>query len=159
MGMRSGRVKGPYVGPTGAGGGTPTNPTTVPTWFPCMEFDFTDFTGFAALVGDIEIYSLLSRGTIEGAVIKTKTAFLGPGIASLNFSVGLVGNLARIVSPYDGLAAVSDTNFGDSDELQIINFGAATSIRLAAVATGANLSVLTQGVGCLYLKGARLSAP
>ena len=120
---------------------------------------FTDFTPFAALVGDIEIYSLLSRGTIEAAAIKTKTAFAGPGIATLTFSVGLVGDLARILSPYDGLAAVSDTNFGDADELQLINFGAATSIRLAAVASGANLSVLTQGVGCLWLKGARLSAP
>jgi hypothetical protein len=124
-----------------------------------LEFTFTDFTGFAALVGDIQIYSLLSRGTIEGAVIKTKTAFAGPGVAALTFSVGLVGDLARILSPYDGLAAVSNTNFGDADELQLINFGAATSIRLAAQATGANLSVLTQGVGCLWLKGARLSAP
>lgn len=144
---------------SGSGGGTPAAPTPIPTWFPCMEFTFAQFTGFAALVGDIQIYSLLSRGTIEGAVIKTKTAFAGAGITSLNFSVGIVGNLAKIVSPYNGLAAVSDTNFGTADVLDLENFGAATSIRVAAVAVGANLSALTQGVGCLWLKGARLTAP
>lgn len=158
MGLRPGLAKGPWVGPN-TGGGTPTNPTAVPTWFPCIEFDFTDFTGFAALIGDIEIYSLLSRGTIEGAVIKTTTAFAGAGITSLTFSVGIAGNLAKILSPYEATAAVSDTNFGFADELQLENFGAATSIRLAAVAVGANLTNLTQGVGCLWLKGARLSAP
>lgn len=124
-----------------------------------MEFDFTDFTGFAALVGDVQIYSLLSRGTIEGAVIKSKTAFAGPGITALTFSVGIVGDLAKILSPYDGLAAVANTNFGTGNMLELENFGAATSIRLAALAVGANLSALTQGVGCLWLKGARLSAP
>jgi hypothetical protein len=141
------------------GGGTPAAPTPVPTWFPCMEFQFSQFTGFAALTGDIQIYSLLSRGTIEGAVIKTKTVFAGAGITGLNFSVGIVGDLAKIISPYNGLAAVSDTNFGTGDQLQLENFGAAVSIRLAAVAVGANLSALTQGVGCLWLKGARLPAP
>lgn len=141
------------------GGGSPASPTTVPTWFPCMPFDFSMFTGFAALVGDVQIYSLVARGTIEGAVIKTKTAFAGAGITGLTFSVGIVGNLAKIVSPYDGLAAVSDTNFGSGAILDLENFGAATSIRLAAVAVGANLSNLTAGAGCLWLKGARLTAP
>jgi len=124
-----------------------------------MEFDFSQFTGFAALTGDIQIYSLLSRGTIEGAIIKTKTVFAGAGITGLTFSVGIAGNLAKILSPYDALAAVSDTNFGTGDQLQLENFGAAVSIRLAAVAVGANLSNLTQGVGCLWLKGARVPAP
>lgn len=157
MGTRYGKAKGPWVGPNISG--TPTNPTTVPTWFPCIEFDFTDFTGFAALTGDIEIYSLLARGTIEKAVIKTTTAFAGAGITALTFTVGIVGNLAKIVSPYDGLAAVADTNFGTSNVFDLENFGAATSIRLAAAATGANLSALTQGEGCLWLQGARVPAP
>lgn len=143
----------------GLGGGTPASPTTVPTWFPCMPFDYTMFTGFAALVGDVQIYSLLARGTIEGAVIKTKTAFVGAGITSLKFSVGIVGNLAKIVSPYDGLAAVANTNFLAVNVLDVEDFGAAVSIRLAAQAVGANLSALTAGSGCLWLKGARLTAP
>lgn len=141
------------------GGGTPAAPSPIPTWFPCFDFDFTMFTGFAALVGDVNIYSLLSRGTIEGAVIKTSTAFSGPGITGISFSVGIAGDLAKILSLYDGFAAVSDANFGTADQLQLENFGAATSIRLAAISIGANLSALTAGAGCLWLKGARIPAP
>jgi hypothetical protein len=143
----------------GLAGGTPLNPTAIPTWFPCIQFTFSQFTGFAALVGDIQIYSLLSLGTIEGMVIKTKTAFAGAGITGLTFSVGIVGNLAKYMSPYNGLAAVTDTNFGTADQLRLENFGAAVSVRVAAVAVGANLTNLTAGVGCLWIKGARISAP
>lgn len=143
--------------PWASGGGTPVNPTSVATWFPCIPFDYTLFTGFAALIGDVQIYSLLAKGTLEGAAIKTSTPFTGPGLATLNLSVGIAGNLAKILSPYDVMAAVSNTNFGDGNLLDIENFGVATSIRLAAVATGANLSVLTAGAGCLWLKGARLT--
>lgn len=141
------------------GGGTPAFPSAIPTWFPCFTFDFTDFTGFAALVGDVEIYSLVSRGTIEAAVIKTSTPFSGPGITGLTLSLGLVGDLAKFLSPYNATAATADTNFSTGDQLQLENFGAAVSVRLAAVATGANLSALTAGAGCLWLKGARLPAP
>lgn len=138
------------------GGGTPTVPTSVPTWFPCLAFDFTMFTGFAALFGDIQIYSLLAKEVIEDAVIKTSVAFAGPGIASLTLSVGIVGNLAKLISPYDAFAAVSNINGRLSNVVDLENFGGAVSIRLGAVATGANLSVLTQGAGCLWLKAAKL---
>jgi len=156
--MRPGKAKGPWVGPN-TGGGTPVNPTPVPTWFPCFDFTFADFTPFAALIGDIEIYSLLSRGTIEGAVLKTSTAFSGPGITDVKMSVGIAGNLAKILSPFDVDTAVTDTNFASTNILNLENFGAAASIRLAAIAVGANLSALTAGAGCLWLKGARIPAP
>jgi len=143
--------------PGGSGGGTPAFPSSIPTWFPCFAFDFSLFTGFAALVGDVAIYSLPAGCTIEGAVIKTSTAFAGAGITSLKLSVGLVGDLARYLSPYDAFAAVSDTNFQDANQLRVENFGAATSIRLAAVSIGANLSLLNAGAGCLWLKGAKLN--
>ena len=147
---------GACSGFSGGGGGTPAAPTPIPTWFPCLAFDFTMFTGFAALVGDVEIWSMPAKAMITGAIIKTSTAFAGPGIATLNLSVGIVGNLAKTLSPYDAKAAVSNTNFGSADLLQIENFGAATSIRLAAVATGANLSALNAGAGCLFLLGSVL---
>jgi hypothetical protein len=156
MGFRSGKAKGPYVGRPGPTGGTPTNPTTVPTWFPCFDFTFADFTGFAALVGDIEIYSLPARCTIEGSAIHTSVPFAGPGITAVNFSAGLVGNLAKYLSPYDAFAASSDTRIGATNLLFPENLGAATSVRLAAQSVGANLSVLTAGVGCLWLKVAKL---
>jgi hypothetical protein len=143
-------------GQEGFGGSSGPN---VPAWSLCIDFFYTDFTGFAALTGNIQIHSLLARGLIQGAVIKTVTAFAGPGITTLNLSLGLAGDLAKYLSPYNGLAAVSDTNFGYADELQLENFGAATSIRLAATAIGANLSALTQGAGCLYLSLAQLPVP
>ncbi len=157
MGMRPGKAKGPYLGASGPSGGTPTNPTVVPTWFPCINFDYTMFTPFAAPIGDVNIYSLVAMGTIEGMVIKTSTLFTGPGITALDLTVGIVGNLAKYLSAYLASAAVSDTNFGLANVLDMENFGAATSIRLAAVATGANLSALTQGAGCLWIKGAKLT--
>lgn len=139
-----------------SGGGTPAAPTPIPTWFPCMAFDFTMFTPFAAMAGDVQIYSLPQKAIIHGAVIKTSTAFSGPGITAVTLSVGIVGNLAKILSPYDAFAAVANTNFGTADLLDLENFGAATSIRLAAQSAGANLSVLTAGAGCLYLLGSAL---
>lgn len=156
MGFRSGKAKGPWVGPNNGGGGTPTNPTAVPTWFPCFDFTFADFTGFAALVGDIEIYSLPARCTIEGAAIHTSTPFAGPGITAVTLSAGLVGNLAKYLSPYDAFAASSDTRVDAANQLFVENLGAVTSIRLSAASVGANLSVLTAGAGCLWLKVAKL---
>jgi hypothetical protein len=144
------------MGCCGGFGGVGAN---VPQWTRCLNFSYTDFTGFAALVGDIAIYSLLARGEIEAAVIKVSTPFVGPGITSLSLSAGIVGNLAKILSPYDALAAASATNFGTSDGLQVEDFSVATSIRLAAIAVGANLSALTAGAGCLWLKVAQIPPP
>lgn len=140
----------------GLGAGTPAAPSPVPTWFPCMAFTFATFTPFAALVGDVEIWSMPAKAMILGAVIKTSVAFAGAGITGLNLSVGIVGDLAQVLSPFNALAAVSNTNFGTAQTLDLENFGAATSIRLAAVAVGANLSNLTAGAGCLYLLGAKI---
>lgn len=142
------------------GGGTPGAPSTVPTWFPCFAFTFADFTGFAALTGDVQIWAMPTRSVITGAVIKMKTAFAGAGVTALTFSVGIVGNLAKIISPHDALAAVTTTNFRASNILDLEDFGAAAvSIRLAAIAAGANLSNLTAGAGCVWFLGSQLTPP
>lgn len=155
MGFRSGKAKGPFVGYI-IGGGTPTNPTQVPTWFPCIDFDYTEFAAFAALVGDIEKYSLPEDCTIEGVALHTSVAFAAPGLTALTLSVGIAGNLAKYLSPYDAFAAPSNTRIGTGNQLFVENLGAATSVRLSAAATGANLSTLTAGAGCLWLKVAKL---
>jgi hypothetical protein len=154
--MRAGKAKGPFVGHISGGVGTPTNPTAVPTWFPCFDFTFADFTGFAALVGDIEIYSLPARCTIEGAAINTTIAFSGPGITGVTLSAGIAGNLAKYLSPYDAFAAASSARIDAANQLFAEDLGAATSIRLSAASVGANLSALTAGAGCLWLKVAKL---
>jgi hypothetical protein len=152
MSMRPGKAKGPYVGADPIGGGTITVPTTVPTWQPCIPFTFANFTGFAALVGDIQAFSLLAGMTLEGVILKTSTLFTGPGITGVTLSLGLVGDLAKYLSPHDVQAAVAGNNFGTGDRFSIESFTGATSVRLAAISTGANLSALTQGAGCLYVK-------
>jgi len=65
--------------------------------------------------------------------------------------------LAKYLSPYDAFAAVSNTRIGASNVLFPESFGGATSIRLSAQSAGANLSVLTAGAGCLWLKVAKLT--
>ncbi len=157
--MRPGMAKGPSLYPVIKGGGTITVPTTVPTWVPCIEFDYTQFNGTAALTKSNTLFTLLARQTIEGIVIKTKTAWVGTAITSLDFSIGIAGNLAKYLSPYDGLAAVSATNFGTADTFQLENFTASTSILISVIAVGANLTALTAGVGCVYIKTAQLLAP
>lgn len=141
---------------SGFGNGAGSN---FPSWSACLPFDFTLFNGFAALLGDIQILSIPARTVIEGVVIKTKTQWVGVGLTSLTFSVGIVGTLDKYLGLYDGLAAPSNTNFGTSETLQVENFGAAVSVRLGLVSTGANLSVLTAGTGCLYLKTSQLGIP
>jgi hypothetical protein len=159
MALRPGQAKGPSVSPSGSGGGSITVPTSVPTWFPCIDFDFTQFNGTAATTLSIALFSLLPRMSIEAMVVKTSVAFVGAGLTSLNFTVGLTGDLARYLSPYSGLAVVSGVNFASSDTLRVENFLAATSILLSAVSIGANLNVITAGHGCVWVKGALLPSP
>jgi hypothetical protein len=153
-------AKGPWVGPNNGGGGTPTNPTVIPTW---MKFSFTHLNFQAAsLTNTYEIYSAPSRVNILGAVLKHSIQFAGTGITDYKLSVGLLGDLARYVSLFDVDTAPSDTKpagyaegyFGDT-----LNFGAVTSIRIAAVAVGANLNQSTAGAGNLWLLVSRLEAP
>jgi hypothetical protein len=142
----------------GSGGGTITAPTAVPTWFPCLNFDFSEFLVAATTKSNL-LFSLLPRMTIEDLVIKTSIVFAGAGITTLNFNVGIAGDLARYCSRYDALIAPSDVNFGSSDLFFPEDFSASASILLSVVSVGANLSALTQGHGCVWVKGALLPSP
>mgnify|MGYP001593743163 CR=1 FL=1 len=157
--FRPGMAKGPSLRRSGPTGGTLTIPTTVPTWTACIEFDYTQFSVTSANTLSNTLFTLLPRQTIEGVVIKTKTAWVGAGITSLTFSVGIGGNLAKFLSPYDGVPAVSGTNFGFADTFGLENFTANTTILISAISVGASLTVLTAGVGCVYIKTAQLLAP
>lgn len=159
-GMRGGKVKGPYVGPSGTGGGTPTNPTNVPTW---MRFTFTHLQlQAAALTNSFEIYSAPTRVNISGAILKHTIQFAGTGITDYKVSVGLVGDLARYLSLFDVDTAPSNTKPAGYAEGYVddqLQFGAVTSIRVAGVSVGANLNQSTAGAGTLWLRIARIDAP
>lgn len=159
MGARYGKAKAPWVG-VSSGGGTPTNPTTVPTW---MKFSFThtDFQA-ASLSNNIEIYSAPARVNILGCILKHSTQFAGTGITDYKLSVGLTGDLARYLSLFDVDTAPADTKptgYAEGYVGDQLGFGAVTSIRIAATAAGANLDQSTAGAGNLWLLVSRLEAP
>lgn len=148
--------QGGFGGGSGSGGGTILVPTSVPTWFAPIPFDYTIFNTLIVNDFDWVAFSLLPKMTIEGVVIKTDTVFVGAGITSLSFSLGVGGDLARFLSPYDAFAAVAHDNFGTGLGLWPESFLFNTDIRLNAHAIGATLNNLTAGTGRLWIKGALL---
>lgn len=111
---------------------------------------YTDFSTNGA-TNDIEIFSLPASGTIHAVVIKHTVAFDATGLSQLVMSVGVAGNLTKYASGHDVFTAVSDTNFSFNELPGMENFGAATSIRALAVATGAFLDALTAGSVDFYI--------
>lgn len=158
MGFRAGKAKGPWTGKPA--GGTPSNPTAIPTW---MRFTFTHLNlQAAALTNDFEIYSAPTRVHIAGAVLKHTAQFLGTGITDYKVSVGLVGDLARYMALFDVDTAPSDTKpagYAEGDFSDHYDFGAVTSVRVAAQSAGANLDQSTAGTGTLWLLISRIEAP
>jgi hypothetical protein len=106
----------------------------------------------AALTNDIELFSLPASTLIHKVIIKQTTAFAGTTTYTL--SVGIVGTLVKYIAAYDVMAAVSDTTFGVAAvtvNATLENFGAATSIRLAAVSTVENLDQSSAGAADIYV--------
>lgn len=99
----------------------------------------------AAMANDIQLYSLPAGGCIHGVKIKHSTLFAGVGITDYKISVGIVGNLTKYAPAFDVDTAVSGTAFQLSSIVGSEDHGAATSIRIAATSTGANLSLSTAG--------------
>lgn len=121
-----------------------------------LSFTHTQFQA-AALLKDIEAYSLPAKFVFRGAIIIPTIQFAGPGFVTYTMSLGLAGDFSRYVLPFDMLAAVSGTNNANGGpNLELLNSGAATSLRLQAVSTGANTNVSTAGAFDLYLFLSRL---
>lgn len=99
----------------------------------------------AAMANDIELLSLPAGGIIHAVKIKHSTAFAGTGITDYNLSVGIVGHLTKYAVVFDVDSAVSNTNLMLAGVMNTENHGAATSIRLSATSTGANLDQSTAG--------------
>jgi hypothetical protein len=143
MGMRPGKAKAPWVGISG-GGGTPTSLTTTPTWL-LFTVTHTQLQA-AALTNDIELWSMPALGVIHAVLIEPTTQFAGAAITDYKVAVGLTGFLTKYHSFFDVDTAVAATNFSAADILAPENRTAVTSIRIAAISVGANLSASTAGV-------------
>ncbi len=99
----------------------------------------------AAMANDIEWEGIPAGGVIHGVKIKHSVQFAGTGITDYKVSVGIVGNLTKYASAFDVDTAVSSTNYQLSNTFGGEDHDAATSIRLAATSTGANLDQSTAG--------------
>jgi hypothetical protein len=106
----------------------------------------------AAMANDIALFSLVAGGIIEGVKIKHSVIFAGTGITDYKISVGIVGNLTKYASAFDVDTAVAATNFQLSTTVGSEDHGSATSIRIAATSTGANLNQSTGGSVDIWVK-------
>jgi hypothetical protein len=99
----------------------------------------------AATSNDIELLSLPAGGVIHAVKTKHSVAFSGGAIATYTVSVGIAGTLAKYSSAFNVFQAIGNTVFQMSSTLGSENHGAVTSIRVAAVSSGANLNASAAG--------------
>lgn len=105
---------------------------------------FTNLSA-AALTNDIELFQLAAKEMIHAVLIKASTAFSGGTIATYTVSVGPTGTLAKYGIALDVKQATGATVFGMNLLPGIESFSGATSIRIAAISTIANLNAATAG--------------
>lgn len=117
----------------------------------------TAFTA-AAATEDIELFSLAARGTIHRVVIKHTTAFSGGTLSALTLSVGITGTLTKYAAAFDVFQATGDAVFGFNDLPDMETFGSATSIRVAASATGDTLDNVGTGSADIWVLSSVLPA-
>jgi hypothetical protein len=119
---------------------------SVPYWTKYTK-TYTDLST-AGLTNDIELFSLPAKTVIHKTVVKHSVAFSGSTIASYTISVGIAGTLAKFIAAFDVFQAVAATTFSSAATTinqSPENFTSAVSVRIAAVAVGANLSAATAG--------------
>ena len=124
-----------------------TDPVTpLPTSLHWQKFTktYADLAS-AALTNDIELFQLPSATCIHSVVIRQSVSFSGGLIVGYTLSVGITGNLTKYAAAFNVLQTPGDQVFQLSSIVGLENFGAATSIRLAAVSVGAFLNAATQG--------------
>lgn len=123
---------------------------TFATWS-AYSFTHTQFQT-AGLTNDIEVVSLPLKTVVHAAILRPTTAFAGT--ATYTLSVGITGSLAKYIAASDVKAAVTNTLFylvGASFVPGPENFGAATSVRIAATSTVQNLDQSSAGAATVYL--------
>lgn len=124
-------------------GGQPQATLVVPIWRK-YTVAYTDLQT-AATTNNGTLFSLGAGEIIHATKTKHSTAFVGASITALTISVGITGTLAKYSAAYDVVPAVSATAYQLSTTIGSESHTAATAIKWAAVATGANLSVLSAG--------------
>ncbi len=99
----------------------------------------------AATTNDIELFSLPAGGVIHEVRTKHSVAFAGGAISAYTISSGITANLVKYASAFDVFQAVAGDTMQLSSGPHTENADSATSVRVAAVSTGANLDAATAG--------------
>lgn len=121
----------------------------VPYWF---KFSITHTQlQAAALLNNIELYSMPAGGLIHGAKLKQSIAFAGAGITSYDISLGFAGELEALLPLYPVDVAPANDVFAIAQTFDSRNHGAAVSVKVSAVSVGANLDQSTAGAADIWL--------
>lgn len=118
-------------------------PASAPKWIKVTKL-FSDLAA-AALLNDIEVYSLPAGAFVHAVKLKHGTPFQGGTIATYTLSVGITGFPVKYLPIFDVFQAAGNTVQGFSSTVGTENHGAVTSIRLSAVSTVGLLNAATQG--------------
>jgi hypothetical protein len=100
----------------------------------------------AALTNNITLFTLGAKEVLQGMVVKSSIAFAGTSITAYDISIGIAGTLDKYLGTYDAFAAVADANAQTLAAMNAVeSFSGGTAIKIAATATGNNLSASTAG--------------
>jgi hypothetical protein len=99
----------------------------------------------AALTNAVQLFQMPARSVLKNVIIKHSTNFSGGSISDVYAQVGTSGNYGQFINNFDIFQIVGDQVFDNVLTNYLGSFANPTSVYLNAVATGANLSALTQG--------------
>lgn len=131
----------------------PSLPDAVPAWFKFFV-EHSDFTA-AATTQDIELVNVPAGTVVEAVLVRHTQSFGGGGITAYTLSVGVTGDLTRYIGATNVFAAPGQVLALVAAANQLTSSTAATSVRVAAVSTTANLNAATAGIAEIYVKLAR----
>lgn len=122
---------------------TATASPSVPTW---IKYTVSHTAlQVAATTNDIQLFSLPTKGIIHGVVISQSASFTGGAISAYTLSVGIAADLVKYAGAFDVFQAPGAGVGQTTNVMDFENKTSATSIRLAAISTGANLDQSTTG--------------
>lgn len=134
-----------YLVATSTASYTPLNVmgSNIPIWIK-YTVPYTSFS-VAYTTADVQLLSLPAKTVVEAVVIKQSAAFTGGAISAYTLSVGITGGLDKYASAFDVFQVASSSTAQASHDMFVEDFTSATSIRIAATSTGANLNAATAG--------------
>jgi hypothetical protein len=99
----------------------------------------------AYTTADVQLFALPAASIVHAVMIKHTVPFTGGGITAYTIKAGVTGTLDKYATAFNVFQSTSSTTAQMSSSGYVENFSSATSVRIAAVATGGNLNTATAG--------------